>query len=43
MSRVNDELKTKVSDISSASIVRVGVVNHQISLIFTPACKIDAF
>jgi hypothetical protein len=39
---VNVELKPNVSEISSVSITRVGVVNDGMSLIFTPVCEIDA-
>jgi hypothetical protein len=40
--RVNVPLKTSVSQISSVSIIRVGVVNGRMSLIFIPVCPIDA-
>jgi hypothetical protein len=39
---VNVEPKTNVSIIFSVSIIRVGVVNHHVSLIFIPVCEIDA-
>jgi hypothetical protein len=42
ISCVNVELKPSVSAISSVSIIRVGVVNDGMSLIFTPVCEIDA-
>jgi hypothetical protein len=41
ISRVNVELKTNVSDISTVSIIRVGVVNDRMLLIFIPVCQID--
>jgi hypothetical protein len=43
ISRVNVELKTNVSYISSVSIVRVDVANDRMSLIFTPVRQIDAY
>jgi hypothetical protein len=41
-SRVDVELKTNVSEISTVSIIRTDVVNDRMSLIFTPVCEIDA-
>jgi hypothetical protein len=42
ISRVNVELQTNVSEVSSVSIIRVHVANHRMSLIFIPVCQIDA-
>jgi hypothetical protein len=41
-SHVNVEIKPDVSDIFSASIIRVDVVNDRMSLIVIPVCEIDA-
>jgi hypothetical protein len=40
INRINVELKTNVSEISSVSIFRVDVVNDRMSLIFIPVFKL---
>jgi hypothetical protein len=42
ISRVNVEIKTEVSEISSVSIIRVDVMNDLATLIYVPVCQIDA-
>jgi hypothetical protein len=42
ISRLNAEQKTRISEISAVSIIRVDVVNDYISLIFIADCLIDA-
>jgi hypothetical protein len=41
ISRVNVELKTNVSEVSSVSIIKVDAVNDRMSLMFILVCKID--
>jgi hypothetical protein len=43
ISRVNAELKTNVSEISTVSIIRIDMAKGCMSLIFIPVCQIDAF